>query len=98
MSFLVGLKCWIWNVLVALSQLLNALLLGDPGETTSSRAAKRSYVWGWYWLGRFLELIDPGHLEWSRQDDEGANSVAESLALWRAHRSEHDPNFHNQTE
>lgn len=66
---------YFWNLLIAIDQLGNALLAGDPDETISSRAAKRSHIWGWYQLGRFLEWIDPGHLRRAREDDEGKNAV-----------------------
>lgn len=69
------LSRWVWNVLIALDQLGNAILFGDPDETISSRAAKNMHVWGWRQLGRFLEFIDPGHLDRVREDDEGDNAA-----------------------
>ncbi len=31
---------WIWNILIAIDQLANAILLGDPDETISGRMGK----------------------------------------------------------
>lgn len=69
------LKRYFWNVLIAIDQLGNALTGGDPDETISSRAAKRTHVLGWRVLGNFLEAIDPGHLERAREDDEGDDAT-----------------------
>lgn len=66
---------YFWNLLIALDQLANTVLAGDPDETISSRAAKRADRRGWRQLGLFLEWIDPGHLAKSREDDEGANGI-----------------------
>ncbi len=66
---------YLLNVLISIDQLANAILLGDPDETISSRAAKRSHVWGWHHLGRFLEWIDPGHLKDSLEPDEGKDAI-----------------------
>ncbi|HYD43665.1 MAG TPA: hypothetical protein VEA79_00210 [Phenylobacterium sp.] len=59
------LKGWPMRLLVALDQLANALLLGLPDETISSRAAKaarRGKRWGCVlcWL---LDKIDRDHCE-----------------------------------
>lgn len=35
-------KRYIWNLLIAIDQLFNALLFGDPDETLSSRMGKRA--------------------------------------------------------
>lgn len=66
---------YLWNILISLDQLLNALLGGDPDETISSRAAKRQHVWVWRKVGVFLEWIDPGHLTDSLELDEGNNGT-----------------------
>ena len=34
------MKRYIWNLLIAIDQFFNALLLGDPDETMSSRMGK----------------------------------------------------------
>lgn len=78
---LTGLKFYALNVLVAIDQLGNALLLGAPDETISSRAGKareRGELWGCY-LCKVLDWIDTRHCERTREDDEGANSVFNKL-------------------
>jgi hypothetical protein len=68
---------YLWNILIALDQLLNAFLCGDPDETVSSRAAKNLHLWHWSMLARFLEWIDPGHMKRAIELDEGDD------AAWR---------------
>lgn len=65
---------YVKNVLVALDQLVNALLGGDPDETISSRAAKSNSWWACR-LCRLLDLIDPGHCANAREADEGRDAV-----------------------
>lgn len=69
------LRKYAFNVLVAIDQFVNAVLGGDPDETLSSRAAKRADQPGWKQLCWLLEKIDPGHLDKSREDDEGSGSL-----------------------
>lgn len=69
------IKKYVWNVLIAIDQLGNALLGGDPDETISSRAGKSRHIWYWDWLSRFLNWIDPRHVEKSREDDEGSDQI-----------------------
>ncbi|MEL6509050.1 MAG: hypothetical protein AAFQ32_04620 [Pseudomonadota bacterium] len=69
------IKLYFWNVLIALDQLLNALLGGDPDETVSSRAAKHSHKKHWHYLGLFLEFVDPGHMKRSLEADEGRRAL-----------------------
>ena len=66
------------NILIAIDQLANAVLAGDPDETISSRAAKRLHIRGWAALASVLERIDPGHMARSIEADEGGD------AAWRA--------------
>lgn len=75
------MRRYIWNVLIALDQLLNAILGGDPDETVSSRAAKNLHLWHWDVLARFLEWIDPGHMKRALEPDEGAD------AAWKKKRA-----------
>lgn len=73
-----GPRAWrrrFWNMLIALDQLGNAWLGGDPDETISSRASKRLHKTGWRLLGRFLDTIDPGHMKRAREDDEGGDAA-----------------------
>lgn len=66
---------YVFNLLIALDQLGNAILFGDPDETISSRAAKRAHVWGWRKLGQVLEWIDPGHMARAIEKDEGKDGL-----------------------
>jgi hypothetical protein len=62
-----------FSVLIALDQLLNALLYGDPDETLSSRAGKamlRGDRWGCVFC-RVLDWIDRDHCRKSMIPDEG---------------------------
>lgn len=73
----VGLKSrfyrFVFNVSVAWDQLLNALLLGYPDETISSRAGKGRRAGKWYWklLADILDFFDKNHAEDAIEDDEG---------------------------
>lgn len=65
-----------WNILIALDQLANAILFGDPDETLSSRAGKgvdRYIVW--YLLCVILDYFDPDHCEKYIEEDEGKDSA-----------------------
>lgn len=73
------IRKYIWNMLIALDQLANAILLGDPDETISSRAAKLQHLRGWWLLGRFLEWIDPDHLAKSLEADEGKDAIIKRM-------------------
>lgn len=69
-------KRYFWNNLIAIDQLGNALLGGDPDETISSRTAKRVHDQRWaYWLCRALHWFDRDHCEKSREDDRGRRDV-----------------------
>lgn len=70
-----NLRRYIFNLLIAIDQLANAIIFGDPDETISSRAAKRQHLWHWRQLGRALEWIDPGHLAASEEPDEGKDAL-----------------------
>lgn len=64
---------WCFNLSVAWDQLLNALLLGYPDETISSRAGKGRRAGKWYWklVADILDFIDKNHAEDAIEDDEG---------------------------
>jgi len=73
---------YIWNVLIGLDQLLNAVCLGDPDETVSSRLGKLKLrrggqlTWGdWFGIALpldwILDKIDPGHSIDAIESDEG---------------------------
>ena len=62
------------NIMIALDQLVNTLLAGDPDETLSSRCGKRALIkrcWlclGLCWL---LGLVHRDHCLWAIERDEG---------------------------
>lgn len=62
---------YIWNVLIALDQLWNALSGGDPDETISGTAAKNRSVFLWRILAMILDKVDPGHTAGATEYDEG---------------------------
>lgn len=71
------LAVYIWNILIALDQLGNAFLFGDPDETISSRGAKAARdgkAWGCI-LCKLLDYIDPNHCVKSLEEDEGSRAV-----------------------
>ena len=75
------LKRYIWNNLLAIDQLANALLGGDPDETISSRAGKRlmendriAIVLCW-----FLDFFESDHCHKAIETDEGGDAVFRSL-------------------
>ena len=73
------IKRYILNVLIALDQLANAVLRGDPDETLSSAAGKARNAgvrWGCI-LCRVLDWIDPDHCDKSIERDEGRWSLRE---------------------
>lgn len=64
------MKQWALNVLIALDQLANAIALGSPDETVSSRAGKamlKGEAWGCV-LCKLLNLLQRDHclksIEW----------------------------------
>ena len=73
------LKKWFWNILIAVDQLGNALLMGDPDETISSRMGKKmrsnSATPIDKGLCKVLDKIDGDHCEESIEDDEGKDGV-----------------------
>ena len=69
-----GLKRYGWNVLIAIDQLGNTLLGGDPDETISSRMGKRRCR-VCRLLCRLLHRVDPEHCNKSIEPDEGKDGV-----------------------
>jgi len=66
------MRRYIFQVLVAIDQLLNTLTGGYPDETISSRLGKnkhKSRVAAF--ICAVLDRIDPGHCEESIEEDEG---------------------------
>lgn len=70
------IKRYFWNLFIALDQLANAILGGDPDETISSRIGKREDTCKvCYMLCRLLHLLDPDHCQKSIERDEGGNAI-----------------------
>lgn len=68
------MKKYAWNLLIALDQIFNSLLAGDPDETLSSRMgkyAKRGRGWIPCQLCKMLSLFDENHCEKNIELDEG---------------------------
>lgn len=72
------LKAYLWNLLIAVDQLLNTLAFGDPDETLSSRLGKASGRCALCRaICRLLNRIDARHCEKSIELDEGKNGIIE---------------------
>lgn len=71
-------KKYLINVFIAVDQLANALLLGDPDETISSRAGKALERKGWSIaepLCYLLSLVDFNHCKDAIEEDEGKDAL-----------------------
>jgi len=67
-------KQYFWNLLIAVDQLANTLLAGDPDETISSRCGKRVRAGKCYLCGPLcwvLGRLDKYHCQKSIEEDEG---------------------------
>lgn len=74
------LSRWFWNVLIAIDQLGNALIGGDPDETISSRLGKcsRAGCRACRLVCRALSWLDPrpgDHCIASIETDEGKDAA-----------------------
>ncbi|MGI9278202.1 MAG: hypothetical protein ACR2PX_01020 [Endozoicomonas sp.] len=72
-----ALQKYFWNLLIAIDQLGNTILAGDPDETISSRAAKAARSgkrWGCV-LCKVLDAIDKDHCKKSVEEDEGSRAL-----------------------
>jgi hypothetical protein len=65
---------YFWNMLIALDQLANTVVGGDPDETISSRAGKSNGKLARV-LCRVLHLFDPEHCKKSIEPDEGKDAI-----------------------
>lgn len=66
-------KKYIWNLLVSIDQLFNAIFGGDPDETISSRMGKRARKGDrlGIFICKILNFFDEGHCERVAEYDEG---------------------------
>jgi len=73
------IRKYLVNVLIGIDQLVNAILMGDPDETISSRMGKliRANRARWYvrWLAWILDKIDPNHCIDAIEEDEGKDAI-----------------------
>ncbi len=74
-SFFFLLILYLRNIAVAVDQLINALLGGDPDETISSRCGKYKHRKICYMICKFLNKIEYRHCEKSIEPDEGKREV-----------------------
>lgn len=65
---------YFWNILIAIDQLANTLIGGDPDETISSRCGKRTFK-PCIWLCKLLHRVDNSHCEKSIELDEGSREI-----------------------
>lgn len=69
---------YIINILIAIDQLINTLLLGDPDETISSRVGKRRHQKGWKQLSAVIDFLffwEKYHTKNSIEEDEGSYGI-----------------------
>jgi hypothetical protein len=77
------LSKYIWNILVAIDQMVNTLCGGDPDETLSSRMGKwaregdergvRKTIYKFaYWV---VEKFEKDHFKKSIEEDEGSRRI-----------------------
>lgn len=76
------LKKYFWNLLIAVDQLFNTILLGDPDETISSRLGKWLELPKEKWrykvakvICKGLRRLDSRHCRKSIEEDEGERAV-----------------------
>ena len=76
------LKRYFWNLLIAIDQFFNAVLLGDPDETISSRLGKWLDLPKDSWrytiasaICRVLRKFDDNHCRKSVEKDEGDRNL-----------------------
>lgn len=69
---------YMWNVLLAFDQFINAILGGDPDETISSRLGKhleKRNCKFCNFICKLLNIIDPNHCRDAIERDEGKDAI-----------------------
>lgn len=80
-----------WNIAIAIDQLANTLIGGDPDETLCSHAAKRMHDNRfWSAFAAVMEWLDPGHMARSAEHDRGKDSIGEYITRKRRERRERE--------
>lgn len=72
------LRAYVWNLFVALDQLLNTIAFGDPDETLSSRMGKtirENRCLACRWICWLLGKFDRNHCNKTIETDEGKDAV-----------------------
>lgn len=70
------IKRYIFNILISIDQLANAILGGDPDETISSRLGKRLNTCAFCrFICNILHKIDYRHCQDAIEENEGSNAV-----------------------
>lgn len=68
-------KRYFWNLLIALDQLINSVLFGDPDETLSARTHRNAEDGQWFWraLRWLIDLMfrweSPNHCRESYENE-----------------------------
>lgn len=79
--FVVVFVAWfyVWNILIAVDQLANVVLAGDPDDTISSRAGREKAKGKTVWclLCKVLDLFDKRHCDESVDHEEGDDAALE---------------------
>jgi hypothetical protein len=73
-----NLRKYIWNILIAIDQLINVLIGGDPDETISSRMGKlimKRKCLLCKLICKLLDKLDSNHCEESIEHDRGNDAV-----------------------
>ena len=84
---------YLWNILIWLDIGVNVLLLGDPNETVSSRAARamrRDQPWWACWVCTVTDWFDPNHCPKAIEPDEGTDSWFSRMRGKYGHMGFHD--------
>lgn len=71
------MKQYLYNILIGIDQLINAILGGDPDETLSSHIGKRAKKGCKVsiFLSKILDIVDKDHCEKAIEKDEGKNAM-----------------------
>lgn len=75
MVVLTFIRDYIYNMLIAIDQLLNAVMFGDPDESISERVGRR---WPESWVARIINGLffwQKNHVMESLEGDEGKDDL-----------------------
>lgn len=71
------MKKYLYNILIGVDQLANAILGGDPDETMSSRIGKGARQGNKFCilLSKFLDIFEKNHCKEAIEEDEGKDAI-----------------------